>query len=46
MSHFGAQLFEQEHKSYYNQQGTDILDEYRTITIIGWLKKTRTPGSW
>ena len=43
MSHFGAQLFKQEHKSYYNQQDIDILDEYRTIANIGWLKKTKTP---
>jgi hypothetical protein len=43
MSHFGAQIFKQEHKSYYNQQDIDILDEYRTISNIGWLIKSKTP---
>lgn len=35
---FHYQLFKTEHKSYYDQQDLDILDECRTVANVGWLK--------
>ena len=31
------QLFKSEHKSYYNAQNIEILDECRTAANVGWL---------
>jgi len=36
---FHYQLFKNEHKSYYNQQDLDILNECRTTANVGWLKE-------
>ena len=35
---FNYQLFKKEHKSYYNQQDLDILNECRTTANVGRLK--------
>ena len=34
---FHYQLFKSEHKSYYNAQDREILDERRTAANVGWL---------
>ena len=36
---FHYQLFRKEHKSYYNSQDLDILNECRTVANVGWLKE-------
>ncbi len=35
---FHYQLFKGEHKSFYDDQDLEILDECRTIANVGWLK--------
>ena len=35
---FHYQLFKGEHKSFYDGQDLEILDECRTIANVGWLK--------
>ena len=35
MNTFNNALFKSEHKSYYSKQDIDILDEYRTVVLIG-----------
>ena len=39
MVNFNRQIFKGTHKSYYNKQDIDILDEYRTIANLGMIKK-------
>ncbi|MFM7979109.1 MAG: hypothetical protein ACKPKO_07310, partial [Candidatus Fonsibacter sp.] len=34
---FHDQLFTSEHRSYYNAQDVEILDERRTAANVGWL---------
>ncbi|MFM7987350.1 MAG: hypothetical protein ACKPKO_49360, partial [Candidatus Fonsibacter sp.] len=34
---FHYQLFKSEHRSYYNAQGIEILDERRKAANAGWL---------
>ena len=41
MSEFRNRLFKAEHKSYYTQQDMDILDQYRTVANVGWLRQAR-----
>ena len=36
---FHYQLFRSEHRSYYNAQDIEILDECRTAANVGWLHK-------
>ncbi|MFM7977887.1 MAG: hypothetical protein ACKPKO_01115 [Candidatus Fonsibacter sp.] len=36
---FHYQLFKSEHKSYYNAQDIEILDEFRTATNVGLLHR-------
>ena len=40
MVSFNRQIFKGTHKSYYNKQDIDILDEYRTIANLGMIKHT------
>ena len=35
---FQYQLFKSEHRSFYDQQDLEILDECRTVANVGWLK--------
>ena len=35
---FHYQLFKGEHKSFYDEQDLEILDECRTMANVGWLK--------
>ena len=39
MAHCNNQIFRMDHKSYYNKQDMDILNEYRTIANVGFLHK-------
>ena len=41
---FTGRLLRRELKSYYAQEDMDILDEYRTVANIGWLRDMR-PGA-
>ena len=36
---FNYQLFRSEHRSYYNAQDIEILDECRTAANVGWLHR-------
>ncbi|MFM7986461.1 MAG: hypothetical protein ACKPKO_44830, partial [Candidatus Fonsibacter sp.] len=36
---FHYQLFKSEHRSYYNPQNIEILDECRTVANVGWLHR-------
>jgi len=40
---FHYQLFKAEHKSFYDDQDLQILDECRTIANVGWLKSLTGP---
>ena len=42
MTHFRNQIFRMDHKSYYNQQDMDILNEYRTIANVGFLHEVKS----
>jgi hypothetical protein len=35
LTDMGNKLFRKDHKSYYNQDDINILDEYRTIPNVG-----------
>jgi hypothetical protein len=41
MAHCNNQIFRMDHKSYYNKQDMDILNEYRTIANVGFLHKVQ-----
>ena len=36
---FHYQLFKSDHRSYYNAQDIEILDECRTAANVGWLHR-------
>ena len=42
---FHYQLFKSEHKSYYDQQDLEVLDECRTVANVGWLKRAVSKSS-
>ena len=42
MAHFNNQIFRMDHKSYYNKEDMDVLNEYRTIANVGFMRSVRS----